>query len=813
MKIKSLILLAIFSLFILSCEKDMTWINAKDPQADSEAIALICAKHHAECGDVNIYSDGKFHLIFCGNCETGYKCDNDSNKCYDIDECSRPELNDCPENSTCANEEGTYSCICNENYSGDDCVPGTRTKECENLPENAEWNTASSITQTWNGTSWEPSTTGIYSEEESNDECRFKCKEHYNWDISLSVCEAETRTADCTGLPENAEWNGSLSLMQTWNGEEWTPASEATFNKIPGECTFQCSTGFYWNEGKCETAPTQTVECTGLPENAHWHSPSSITQTWNGDEWLPSNLGVYSENGGSNECNFECDSNYYWNDNQCLNPCDSNPCNSISNSTGTCTPSSWEKYSCGCKTNYTWNGYLCSGPCDSNPCSNVENSTGTCSTSSLGKYSCECKTNYTWNGSLCTSPCDSDPCSNVENSTGTCILTSKDSYKCECEDTYLWRNSKCNKITLGNICTGQDKCYDHEKEIECPALNDDFFGQDAQYAKIGTCIPHNFEIKNYANNERTVIDKNTGLEWQHEISSGSLRYYNSTDSCAYSYCNDLNLGNHDDWRLPTVNELFSIIDSGKYGPALDTNYFSNIPTAPDSYFWTSESFLTQYSSNQRVVRIYNGESDYHSKESYGYSICVRGNGIFPPAQLTTEIVNGDEIIIDSASGLIWQKNHVNSGGKWIDALSYCEKSTYAGYNDWKLPNKNELASLTKTRSSSTVNESATDFPELLYGYSSSTNLHNNSSSLGFNFQVGTCSGDYGKTQVYPVICVRAGLCDKGYGWNGTECVKCDPTPCIGIEKATGQCVISAWNEFSCECEGDYTWNGSTCDIP
>ena len=768
-----LISLLIALAVLVSCEeKDMKWINAQDPQADSAAITEICEQNNAECGYVKVkFDDGKLHKFFCGGCENGYECN--SNKCKDIDECADPSLNNCNnEVSTCANEEGTYSCICKENYSGDDCVPDTRTKECEELPENAEWNTASSITQTWNGTNWEPSTTGIYSEEESTYECRFKCKEHYNWNFSLFACEAETRTADCTGLPENAEWNGFSSLMQTWNGEEWEPASDATFSKTPGECTFQCSTGFYWNEDKCETAPTQTVECTGLPENAHWHSPSSITQTWNGDEWLPSNLGVYSENVGSNECKFECNSKYFWNNNQCINPCDSNPCNSISNSTGICSPSSWEKYSCGCKTNYTWNG------------------------------------------SLCTSPCDSHPCSHIANSTGTCILTSKDSYKCECEETYLWRNSKCSKITLGNICTGQDKCYDNEKEIECPALNEDFFGQDAQYAAIGMCIPHKFEIKNYAENEKTVIDKNTGLEWQQEISNSTYSLDGSK-----TYCENLRLGNHDDWRLPTVNELFSIIDSGKYAPALDTNYFSNIPTDQDSYFWTSQEIhyaggTYPYYDNfdgTWVVSTYNGKSGYRSNSEY-YVICVRGEkNLFQNALLTTETVNEDEIIIDSASGLVWQKNYPNNSKEWGDALSYCEKSTYAGYNDWKLPNKNELASLIKYYSSSYTDSYTTDFPNIDFT-SSSTNPDDNNRYFtygkGYSIYI-----DY--SQKYDAIgrCVRSGLCDKGYGWNGTECVKCDPTPCIGIEKATGQCTISAWNEFSCECKGHYTWNGSKCDVP
>ena len=142
MKIKSLILLVIFLSVFVSCEKDMKWINSDDSKADQAEIEKICEEKSAECGLVEYEYSGKMRKVFCGECsQKGYECAD--NKCQDIDECSDSSLNDCnKEVSTCANEDGTYSCICKENYSGDDCVPDTRTKECENLPKNAEWNKA-----------------------------------------------------------------------------------------------------------------------------------------------------------------------------------------------------------------------------------------------------------------------------------------------------------------------------------------------------------------------------------------------------------------------------------------------------------------------------------------------------------------------------------------------------------------------------------------------------------------------------------------------------------------------------------------------
>ncbi|MBQ4438093.1 DUF1566 domain-containing protein [bacterium] len=66
-------------------------------------------------------------------------------------------------------------CTRNVHSSGEDEGTETRKVECLGLPENAEWNTVSSITQTFNGAKWEPTDKGVFDEEPSTEECRFKC--------------------------------------------------------------------------------------------------------------------------------------------------------------------------------------------------------------------------------------------------------------------------------------------------------------------------------------------------------------------------------------------------------------------------------------------------------------------------------------------------------------------------------------------------------------------------------------------------------------------------------------------------------------
>ena len=88
------------------------------------------------------------------------------------------------------------------------------------------------------------------------------------------------------------------------------------------------------------------------------------------------------------------------------------------------------------------------------------------------------------------------------------------------------------------------------------------------------------------------------------------------------------------------------------------------------------------------------------------------------AEFNSTTVDGDVIVTDTKEGLIWQKTY-EKDKNWQQALDYCEELTYAGYSDWRLPNKNELASLVNYEKYSP----ASDFPDMptsIYFWSSST---------------------------------------------------------------------------------------------
>ena len=53
---------------------------------------------------------------------------------------------------------------------------------------------------------------------------------------------------------------------------------------------------------------------------------------------------------------------------------------------------------------------------------------------------------------------------------------------------------------------------------------------------------------------------------------------------AAKLCAEFRLGEKEDWRLPTVHELFAIVDHSRHSPAIDEKAF---PDTESGYYWSS----------------------------------------------------------------------------------------------------------------------------------------------------------------------------------------------------------------------------------
>lgn len=95
------------------------------------------------------------------------------------------------------------------------------------------------------------------------------------------------------------------------------------------------------------------------------------------------------------------------------------------------------------------------------------------------------------------------------------------------------------------VDTGQSLCFDARQTIACPRPGERFYGQDACY--------HGPQPAYRDNKDGTVSDLNTGLMW---ASSGAKKvaWQQAVRGAA-----DCRVGGHDDWRLPTIKEMYSLI--------------------------------------------------------------------------------------------------------------------------------------------------------------------------------------------------------------------------------------------------------------
>jgi hypothetical protein len=105
------------------------------------------------------------------------------------------------------------------------------------------------------------------------------------------------------------------------------------------------------------------------------------------------------------------------------------------------------------------------------------------------------------------------------------------------------------------------------------------------------------------NGDGTITDNNTGLMWEKKDDSGGLHDKNNTyrwsgngsEETIWDWLEDVNatgFAGHSDWRIPSAKELQSIVDYGRFGPAIDPVFG---PTVSNRY-WSSTTYAFSTSS-------------------------------------------------------------------------------------------------------------------------------------------------------------------------------------------------------------------------
>lgn len=291
-----------------------------------------------------------------------------------------------------------------------------------------------------------------------------------------------------------------------------------------------------------------------------------------------------------------------------------------------------------------------------------------------------------------------------------------------------------NTLNYPVVDTNQSGCYNDSGEISCPQPGESFYGQDGQLAR---------NVPDYTDNgDGTVTDNVTGLMWQKSPDTDGDGDIDVQDKMTYDEAatgaGSFQLGGYNDWRLPTIKELYSLIDfsgldpSGYEGtdtsglvPFIDTTYFdfaygdtSAGERIIDAQFASSNLYIsntgndggrTLFGVNFADGRIKGyGLSLFGSDKTF-YVLYVRGNSSYG---LNEFIDNGDGTISDAATGLMWSQNDSAVALNWEEALAWVaqkNEENYLGYNDWRLPNVKELQSIVDySRSPDTSSSAAID---------------------------------------------------------------------------------------------------------
>lgn len=127
------------------------------------------------------------------------------------------------------------------------------------------------------------------------------------------------------------------------------------------------------------------------------------------------------------------------------------------------------------------------------------------------------------------------------------------------------------------------------------------------------------------NGDGTIRDNTTGLLWQ-KCSRGQNNDSNCSGTAttinwsgALSYCTSLTLAGKT-WRLPSFNEIFSLVDTTKTSsPVMNTNF----PNTIQNLYWSSTTYASS-TTFAWIASFNSGYTDVYNKTNSWYVRCVSG---------------------------------------------------------------------------------------------------------------------------------------------------------------------------------------------
>lgn len=289
-------------------------------------------------------------------------------------------------------------------------------------------------------------------------------------------------------------------------------------------------------------------------------------------------------------------------------------------------------------------------------------------------------------------------------------------------------------------CTTCTTCADDYFEVRaCASGKDRTCG--AQWAHWPMPNPASTD---YTVSTDTVVDNVTDLMWQRAVPEAQYEWVN-----AKTYCNDLVLAGHSDWRLPSRIELVSLVDFTRVDLAIDTTAFPNTP----GHFWTSSPHVGTLHA-WFVNFAWGGYTASYDVTSAGHVRCVRDSQVqtqLPPDRYTFSGTSPNDTVTDTRTGLVWQRTH-GPNHTFAGAQSYCSGLSLQG-SGWRVPDMKELQTLVdETRTDLAIDVDA--FPDTTGPYFWTSSPSVDPTAWYVSFYDGSAGNGYDVTAPLRVRCVR-----------------------------------------------------------
>jgi hypothetical protein len=130
-------------------------------------------------------------------------------------------------------------------------------------------------------------------------------------------------------------------------------------------------------------------------------------------------------------------------------------------------------------------------------------------------------------------------------------------------------------------------------------------------------------------NGLTITDNTTGLEWEKITNDSTIHDGDNVYTWAQAFqkiadLNTANFAGHSDWRLPNVNELQTLADYGRVGPALDPVFANGVDSFLQSTFYWSSTTFAGFPVSAWGVNFFSGLVVVNTKTLNNFVTGVRG---------------------------------------------------------------------------------------------------------------------------------------------------------------------------------------------